>query len=51
MAFRLAMNYGTQPIFKPEELRAAFHHDQLVRCVLYNKICTGALCHDACWLH
>ncbi len=31
MWFRMSMNYGTDPIFKPEEMRAAFHEDRLVR--------------------
>lgn len=25
------MNYGTSPIFKPEEMRAAFHPNRTVR--------------------
>lgn len=28
------MNYGSKPIFKPEEMRAAFHPDSFVRQVL-----------------
>ena len=31
MWFRMSMNFGTDPIFKPEEMRAAFHEDRLVR--------------------
>jgi len=31
MYFRLSLNYGTQPIFKPREMRAAFHEDRVVR--------------------
>lgn len=31
MYFRLSLNYGNQPIFKPREMRAAFHEDRLVR--------------------
>ena len=35
--FRLSMNHGGQPIFKPIDLRASFHEDKLVRysTVLY----------------
>lgn len=31
MWFRIYMNYGTSPIFKPEEMRAAFHPNRTVR--------------------
>lgn len=29
--FRLSMNYDSEPIFKPEEMRAAFHPNRTVR--------------------
>ena len=29
--FRLSMNYDSEPIFKPNELRAAYHSDRSVR--------------------
>ena len=31
MWFRISMNEGADPIFKPEEMRAAFHPNRLVR--------------------
>ena len=31
MWFRITMNQGSDPIFKPEEMRAAFHSNRLVR--------------------
>lgn len=31
MWFRMSMNFGSEPIFKPEEMRAAFHEDRVVR--------------------
>ncbi|XP_065917922.1 protein O-mannosyl-transferase TMTC4-like [Dysidea avara] len=38
--FRLSLNYGTQPIFKPREMRAAFHEDILVRMFSFSNIYT-----------
>ena len=32
--FRLAMNYDSEPIFKPNELRAAYHDNRSVRLVI-----------------
>jgi len=29
--FRISMNYGSDPIFKSEELKAAFHPNRSVR--------------------
>lgn len=29
--FRVSMNHGTDPVFKPEEMRAAFHPERTVR--------------------
>ena len=29
--FRFSMNYDSQPIFKPEEMKAAFHPNKTVR--------------------
>ena len=31
LSLRIWINHGTDPIFKPEELRAAFHPDRIVR--------------------
>ena len=31
---RMSMNYGSKPIFKSEEMRAAFHPDSFVQQVL-----------------
>ncbi|KAL5484578.1 hypothetical protein EMCRGX_G021103 [Ephydatia muelleri] len=36
--FRMSMNYGTQPIFKPEEMKAAFHPDITVRALSFSNI-------------
>jgi Flp pilus assembly protein TadD len=36
--FRLTMNGGTQPIFKPEELRAAFHANRQTRILSFGYI-------------
>ncbi|XP_062508109.1 protein O-mannosyl-transferase TMTC1-like [Corticium candelabrum] len=53
--FRLCMNSGTQPIFKPEELRASFHPDQQTRMLSFGYIhafnawlllCPYSLCCD-----
>ena len=30
---RIQMNYGSEPIFKPEEMRAAYHPNRTVRFV------------------
>ena len=38
LRLRLSMNHGTQPIFKPEEMRAAFHDDRLVRLLSFQYI-------------
>eukprot|EP00118_Oscarella_pearsei_P013628 m.110496 g.110496 ORF g.110496 m.110496 type:complete len:643 (+) comp37400_c0_seq1:3-1931(+) len=55
LKFRLAMNAGTQPIFKPDELRAAFHENRLTRVLSFSYIysfnawlllCPYALCCD-----
>lgn len=29
--FRLSMNHGSEPIFKPQELKASYHEDRSVR--------------------
>ena len=53
--FRLTMNSGSQPIFKPEELRAAFHADRQTRILSFAYIhafnawlllCPYSLCCD-----
>lgn len=53
--FRLTMNAGTQPIFKPEELRASFHSDRQTRLLSFGYIhafnawlllCPYSLCCD-----
>lgn len=31
LQFRFSMNYSSSPIFKPEEMRAAFHPNKTVR--------------------
>ncbi|XP_019850995.1 PREDICTED: transmembrane and TPR repeat-containing protein 1-like [Amphimedon queenslandica] len=38
MWFRISMNEGTDPIFKPEEMRAAFHPNRLVRIFSFSNI-------------
>lgn len=34
MWFRIAMNQGGDPIFKPDEMRAAFHPNRTVRYIV-----------------
>lgn len=38
--FRMSMNYGSQPIFKPEEMKAAFHPEFIVRVLSFSNIYT-----------
>eukprot|EP00117_Sycon_ciliatum_P049950 scpid55659/ scgid35334/ Transmembrane and TPR repeat-containing protein 3 len=38
LRLRLAMNHGTEPIFKPEEMRATFHADRRVRLLSFQYI-------------
>jgi hypothetical protein len=38
MIWRLSLNYGTQPIFKPEELRASFNDNTVVRVLSFSNI-------------
>jgi tetratricopeptide (TPR) repeat protein len=40
MWFRMSMNYGSEPIFKPEEMKAAFHSDKTVRILSFSNIYT-----------
>lgn len=35
VCFRMSMNYGSQPVFKPYEMRAAYHPDIDVRQVTF----------------
>jgi len=37
---RMSMNYGSKPIFKTEEMRAAFHPDSFVQQVLLMHVYT-----------
>jgi tetratricopeptide (TPR) repeat protein len=43
--FRVSMNYGSHPVFKPYEMRAAFHSDRSVRMLSFSNL----YCHNA-WL-
>ena len=39
--FRMSMNYGSQPVFKPYEMQAAFHPERYVRSAFTSDVCVS----------
>lgn len=44
--FRMSMNYDSQPVFKPYEMRAAFHPDRDVRQVTCTSLTFTTHCQE-----